>query len=100
MDDVLHEIARHNGTTRPFTARSLAKRAGKIRVFPVGIGSALEKAVRQGLLDVHSEGSRRRGRAYSFTPQGTERLRRLVADARSSMSKNDEAPRAGSSGHP
>lgn len=77
MLSLLTSIATRIGTERVFTARDLGTRAGKIRLFPVGIGSALEKARREGLIVTVSEGSRRRGRAYAFTIAG-----RLLANGR------------------
>lgn len=77
MRSLLASIATRIGTERVFTARDLGTRAGKIRIFPVGIGSALEKARREGLIVSVSEGSRRRGRAYAFTREG-----RLLASGR------------------
>ena len=54
-----------------FDARqAFGKRVGKHMVFPVGLGSALAKAVREGYLTVIGEGSRRRGRTYEFTAKG------------------------------
>ena len=41
-------------------------------IFPVGLGSALAKAVREGYLTVIGEGSRRRGRTYEFTAKGRQ----------------------------
>jgi len=56
-----------------FDARkAFGKRVGKHMVFPVGLGSALAKAVREGYLDVIGEGSRRRGRTYEFTSKGRQ----------------------------
>lgn len=54
-----------------FDARqAFGKRVGKHMIFPVGLGSALAKAVREGYLLVVGEGSRRRGRTYEFTEKG------------------------------
>ena len=56
-----------------FDARqAFGKRVGKHMIFPVGLGSALAKAVREGYLTVIGEGSRRRGRTYQFTSKGRE----------------------------
>ena len=75
MMDVLLQAAQRVGTRRPFGARdAFSRRVGKQRVFPIGLGSALEKAVRHGYLRVLEEGTRRRGRAYEFTPKGREVL--------------------------
>lgn len=63
------------GTTTRFDVRqAFGKRSGKQIVFPVGLGSALAKAVREGYLRVvgDDEGSRRRGRRYEFTAKGIE----------------------------
>ncbi|HUR69497.1 MAG TPA: hypothetical protein VM370_09650 [Candidatus Thermoplasmatota archaeon] len=57
--------------TNRFDARqAFGKRVGKHMIFPVGLGSALAKAVREGYLLVVGEGSRRRGRTYEFTEKG------------------------------
>lgn len=78
MMEVLSRAAETVGTSRPFGARdAFSWRVGKQRVFPVGLGSALEKAVRQGYLRVLEEGTRRRGRAYEFTPEGRRVLEEL-----------------------
>lgn len=56
-----------------FDARqAFGKRVGKHMIFPVGLGSALAKAVREGYLTVIGEGSRRRGRTYEFTNKGRD----------------------------
>lgn len=54
--------------------RAFGERQGKQIVFPVGLGSALAKAVREGYLSVVGDeaGSRRRGRKYAFTRKGRE----------------------------
>lgn len=58
-----------------FDARqAFGKRVGKHMIFPVGLGSALAKAVREGYLLVVGEGSRRRGRTYQFTEKGRNAL--------------------------
>lgn len=54
----------------PFTMRLFSRQVGKTQVRPVGLGSALAKAVREGHLRVITDGSRRKGRQYAFTPQG------------------------------
>lgn len=60
-------------TGHRFDARqAFGKRVGKHMIFPVGLGSALAKAVREGYLTVIGEGSRRRGRTYEFTPKGRD----------------------------
>lgn len=71
MMQALTRAAEAVGTARPFGSRdAFAKRVGKHQIFPVGLGSALEKAVRVGYLRISSEGSRRKGRAYEFTMEG------------------------------
>ncbi|MEA3200528.1 MAG: hypothetical protein QOE90_1956 [Thermoplasmata archaeon] len=71
MMEALKEAARKADTTSRFDARqAFGKRVGKHMIFPVGLGSALAKAVREGYLTVIGEGSRRRGRTYEFTPKG------------------------------
>jgi DNA-binding PadR family transcriptional regulator len=61
--------------TNRFDARqAFGKRVGKHMIFPVGLGSALAKAVREGYLLVVGEGSRRRGRTYEFTEKGRREL--------------------------
>lgn len=74
MLDALREAAKHAPDGRTFGARSLGKRRGRAVIFPVGLGSALEKAVREGYLEVANGGTRRRGRTYRFTPAGIARL--------------------------
>ena len=62
-------------STSRFDARqAFGKRVGKHMIFPVGLGSALAKAVREGYLLVVGEGSRRRGRTYEFTEKGRQAL--------------------------
>lgn len=58
------------GVGKPFNTRSFSQRSGKHLVVPIGIGSALAKAVREGWLEVCREGSRRRGREYVVTSAG------------------------------
>lgn len=71
MMEALREAARATDGTHRFDARqAFGKRVGKHMIFPVGLGSALAKAVREGYLTVIGEGSRRRGRTYEFTPKG------------------------------
>ena len=71
MMEALKEAARKADTSSRFDARqAFGKRVGKHMIFPVGLGSALAKAVREGYLTVIGEGSRRRGRTYEFTPKG------------------------------
>jgi hypothetical protein len=49
---------------------AFGKREGKQIVFPVGLGSALTKAVREGYLRVVGDASGKRRRTYEFTPKG------------------------------
>lgn len=71
MMEALKEAATKVEAGDRFDARQVfGKRVGKHMVFPVGLGSALAKAVREGYLVVIGEGSRRRGRTYEFTPKG------------------------------
>jgi len=71
MMEALREASRSVDGTHRFDARqAFGKRVGKHMIFPVGLGSALAKAVREGYLVVIGEGSRRRGRTYEFTPKG------------------------------
>lgn len=79
MDETLSLIAGTIGTTRAFTARSLGERRGRAVIFPVGLGSALGKAVRAGYLSVLDGGTRRRGRVYAFTTSGSKRAHDLIA---------------------
>lgn len=51
------------------------RRVGRQIIFPLGIGSALEKAVREGYLVTVAE-KRGRHRRYAFTPAGLDYLRR------------------------
>lgn len=62
------------GSTRFDVRQAFGRREGKQIVFPVGLGSALAKGVREGYLRVvgEDEGSRRRGRKYEFTPKGLD----------------------------
>lgn len=55
------------GHTRFDSRLVFGKRVGKHTVFPIGLGSALAKAVRDGYLVVLSEGTRRRGKRYEMT---------------------------------
>ena len=75
MKEALRQAADHVGTGNRFDARqAFGKRVGKHMIFPVGLGSALAKAVREGYLTVIGEGSRRRGRTYEFTDAGRQAL--------------------------
>ncbi len=73
MMEALRQAAEKVDDGHRFDARqAFGKRVGKHMIFPVGLGSALAKAVREGYLTVIGEGSRRRGRTYEFTPKGRE----------------------------
>lgn len=73
MMEALRQAAEKVDEGHRFDARqAFGKRVGKHMIFPVGLGSALAKAVREGYLTVIGEGSRRRGRTYEFTPKGRE----------------------------
>lgn len=73
MMEALRQAAEKVDEGNRFDARqAFGKRVGKHMIFPVGLGSALAKAVREGYLTVIGEGSRRRGRTYEFTPKGRE----------------------------
>lgn len=75
MMEALKEASRQVDAMNRFDARqAFGKRVGKHMVFPVGLGSALAKAVREGYLNVIGEGSRRRGRTYEFTQKGRDSL--------------------------
>lgn len=87
MIHALQEAARAVGTTRAFDARqAFSRRVGKHRIFPVGLGSALQKAVREGYLSVTMDGSRRRGREYAFTERGREAF---ATDAQAGKRKHE-----------
>lgn len=71
MDETLRLAAAKLGERTKFDARQVfGKRVGKQIVFPIGLGSALAKAVREGYLTVVRDGDRRRGRTYEFTAKG------------------------------
>lgn len=71
MMEALKTASDRIDATNRFDARqAFGKRVGKHMIFPVGLGSALAKAVREGYLLVVGEGSRRRGRTYEFTEKG------------------------------
>lgn len=75
MMEALRQAAQELGDGNRFDARqAFGKRVGKHMIFPVGLGSALAKAVREGYLTVTGEGSRRRGRTYEFTKKGRDAL--------------------------
>jgi hypothetical protein len=75
MMQALMEASRKVESGNRFDARqAFGKRVGKHMIFPVGLGSALAKAVREGYLTVIGEGSRRRGRTYEFTSKGRDAL--------------------------
>jgi uridine phosphorylase len=70
MKDAICTAAGKTGARRRFDSRQVfGARSGKHTIFPVGLGSALAKAVREGFLVVVAEGSRRRGKTYEFTPE-------------------------------
>lgn len=58
-----------------FEPRSLfRRRVGRMLIFPQGLGSALDKAVREGyLVAIPIKGGR--ARRYAFTPRGLDYLR-------------------------
>lgn len=75
MKEALRHAYQEMGADHRFDARqAFGKRVGKHMIFPVGLGSALAKAVREGYLNVIGEGSRRRGRTYEFTAKGRDSL--------------------------
>ena len=75
MMEALRQAAGKVDDGHRFDARqAFGKRVGKHMIFPVGLGSALAKAVREGYLVVIGEGSRRRGRTYEFTAKGRQVL--------------------------
>lgn len=74
MEALKTASARVDGADRFDARQAFGKRVGKHMIFPVGLGSALAKAVREGYLHVVGEGSRRRGRTYEFTKKGREAL--------------------------
>lgn len=82
MRDALCQVGAKLGERRRFDARQVfGKRVGKHMIFPVGLGSALAKAVREGLLVVVGEGTRRRGKTYELTPASVEFLRECAQRA-------------------
>lgn len=75
MMEALKVASERVDDTNRFDARqAFGKRVGKHMIFPVGLGSALAKAVREGYLVVIGEGSRRRGRTYEFTSKARDML--------------------------
>lgn len=75
MMEALRQAAVKVDAGHRFDARqAFGKRVGKHMIFPVGLGSALAKAVREGYLTVIGEGSRRRGRTYEFTDKGRDAI--------------------------
>lgn len=56
------------------------RRVGRMIIFPQGLGSALEKAVRAGYL-ITLEEKRGRNRRYAFTPEGIEYVVAAARDA-------------------
>jgi DNA-binding PadR family transcriptional regulator len=51
---------------------AFGRREGKQIVFPVGLGSALTKAVREGYLQVVGDEQGKRRRTYEFTRKGLD----------------------------
>lgn len=83
MMETLRQAADAVGTRTRFAGRHVfRKRVGKHQIFPAGVGSALDKAVREGYLRVSSDGTRRRGRTYEFTPEGVQAIRQPSCDDR------------------
>ena len=63
------------GPSDRFDVRAaFGERRGKQIIFPVGLGSALTKAVREGYLRVVGDGAGRRRRTYEFTRKGLDLL--------------------------
>lgn len=61
------------GDTSRFDVRAaFGERQGKQIVFPVGLGSALTKAVREGYLRVVGGEASKRRRTYEFTRKGLD----------------------------
>lgn len=57
------------------------RRVGRMVIFPQGLGSALDKAVREGYL-IPLEEKRGRNRRYAFTPRGIEYVVAAAREAR------------------
>lgn len=74
MEALKTASVRIDNSSRFDARQAFGKRVGKHMIFPVGLGSALAKAVREGYLLVVGEGSRRRGRTYEFTDKGRQAL--------------------------
>lgn len=64
------------------------RRVGRMIVFPQGLGSALEKAVRAGYLVPLKEKSGR-NRRYAFTPSGIEYVVAATREAQRNASTGD-----------
>ena len=80
MRDVLVHAAPHAMERGWFEPRVLfRKRMGRAIVFPLGIGSALDKAVRAGYIELVKE-KHGRNRRYAFTPAGHAYVRALQAE--------------------
>ena len=77
MRDVLIHAAPHAVERGWFEPRVLVrKRVGRAVIFPLGIGSALDKAVRSGYIEPVME-KRGRNRRYAFTPAGHAYVRAI-----------------------
>lgn len=73
MDTIqmLKQAIARMGPSAPFAVRdAFGKRVGRQIVVPSGYGSALTRAVHLGYLRVVTQGTRRRGSIYEFTPEG------------------------------
>lgn len=76
MHDILAAAAPAAAKQGWFEPRSLfRRRVGRMIVFPLGLGSALEKAVREGYLVTVAD-KRGRNRRYAFTPAGLDYVSR------------------------
>lgn len=82
MHDVLVHAAPHAVERGWFEPRAVfRKRVGRAMIFPLGIGSALEKAVRAGYIEPVKE-RHGRNRRYAFTPAGHAYVRALQTEER------------------
>ncbi|HWG89238.1 MAG TPA: hypothetical protein VNZ52_00165 [Candidatus Thermoplasmatota archaeon] len=70
MNRILQFVSNTLPLGSTFDPRVLARRVGKQLIYPRGIGSALNKAVREGYLTVVSEGTSRRASKYRLTEEG------------------------------
>lgn len=70
MKNVLRAVRETLPFGATFDPRILAQRVGKQLIYPRGVGSALNKAVREGYLTVVSEGTSRRASKYRLTEAG------------------------------